>query len=63
MLWSLLVLFGCGVPVFCQVIFLTTPPANITHEVVTFDRRAVAEAAAPLSRDLLGLSIELVTLV
>ena len=39
---------------------LTFTPAQLSHEVVTFDKRATAEAASPLNRQLLGLSIEFV---
>lgn len=37
-------------------------PAQLSHEVVSFDERLAAEAATPLNRQLLGLSIEFVSL-
>lgn len=44
----------------------TTQPtftaAELSHEVVTFDKRAAAASASPLNRQLLGLSIEFVLL-
>lgn len=36
--------------------------AELSHEIVAFDKKLVAESASPLNRQLLGLSIEFVLL-
>lgn len=50
--------------VACQPVLTAQPytAGNLSHEIVTFDIKAVVEAAVPLSRKLLGLSIEFVLL-